>query len=392
MILKVLFILFILIILYAYVGYTLLLLILSKLKKLLDNKSHSSYTLAEPCVTLLIPAFNEADYVIAKARNSLDLNYPREKLHILWVTDGSTDNTAELLTRYPEFKVIHEKERRGKIHAMNRGMKVVDTPLVVFTDANTMLNSEAIREIVKLFADKKTGCVTGEKRIGGTGLQIAVGAGEGLYWQYESWIKKLESETSSVMGAVGELFAVQTALYDEVKEDTLLDDFTVSMQIMQKGYSIQYAPNAWGTETASLNIREELKRKTRIAAGGIQALVRMPELLNPFRYGIRSLMYFSHKVLRWTLVPIGFPLVFLLNLLIACNPAVNSKIFILLFILQCIFYIFVLAGRILQNVSLRFRIVFAPYYLFIMNFAIIRGFILFITGRYTVIWQKVKRS
>lgn len=392
MILKVLFILFLFIILYAYVGYTLLLLILSKLKKLLKYSVSPSSIHPEPSVTLLIPAYNEGDYVIEKARNCMDLNYPAEKLHILWVTDGTTDNTAELLLRYPEFTVMHEKERRGKIHAMNRGMKGVNTPLVVFTDANTMLNSEAIREIVKFFADAKTGCVTGEKRISGAGLQVAVGAGEGLYWQYESWIKGLESDTSSVMGAVGEIFAVKTALYDEVKEDTLLDDFTVSMQIMQKGYSIKYAPKAWGTETASLNIQEEFKRKTRIAAGGIQALVRMPELLNPFRYGIRSLMYLSHKVLRWTLVPIGIPLLFLLNFMIVCNPVINNKVFTFLFILQCIFYLFVLAGRILQNVSLGLRILFAPYYLFIMNFAIIRGFLLFVTGRYTVKWQKVKRS
>jgi cellulose synthase/poly-beta-1,6-N-acetylglucosamine synthase-like glycosyltransferase len=392
MILKFLFILFLFIILYAYVGYTLLLLILSGLKRLFILNRNLPSNPPEPSVTLLVPAYNEGDYIIAKANNCLEINYPAEKLRILWVTDGTTDNTAELLARYPEFKVMHEKERRGKIHAMNRGMKMVDTPLVVFTDANTMLNSEAIQEIVKLFADDKTGCVTGEKRIAGTGMQIAVGAGEGLYWQYESWIKKLESDTSSVMGAVGEIFAVRNALYDKVKEDTLLDDFTISMQIMQKGYNIKYAPKAWGTETASLNIHEELKRKTRIAAGGIQALVRMPELLNPFRYGIRSLMYFSHKVLRWTLVPVGFPLVFLLNLIIVCNPFINSKIFTLLFILQCIFYLFVLAGRLLQNVSLRLRILFAPYYLFVMNFAIIRGFLLFVTGQYTVNWQKVKRN
>jgi cellulose synthase/poly-beta-1,6-N-acetylglucosamine synthase-like glycosyltransferase len=393
MILKVLFFLFLFIILYAYVGYTLLLLILSKFKQLFKYDARPSSSIpAEPSVTLLIPAYNEGEYVIEKARNCKDLNYPAQKLHILWVTDGTTDNTAELLLRYPEFKIIHEKERRGKIHAMNRGIKQVHTPLVVFTDANTMLNSEAIREIVQFFSDDKTGCVTGEKRISGTGLQVAVGAGEGLYWQYESWIKRLESDTSSVMGAVGEIFAVRTALYDEVKEDTLLDDFTVSMQIMQKGYSIRYAPKAWGTETASLNIQEELKRKTRIAAGGMQALVRMPELLNPFHHGIRSLMYISHKVLRWTLVPVGFPLLFLLNLMIFCDPVINNKVFTLLFMLQCIFYLFVLAGRILQNVSLGLRILFAPYYLFIMNFAIIRGFLLFITGRHTVKWQKVKRS
>ena len=391
MILKILFFIFLIAILYAYIGYTLLLLIASSLKKLFSKKGITHAAVYEPPVTVLIPAYNEGDYITAKARNTLDLRYPPDKLRILWVIDGTTDNTAELLMRYPEFTVMHQKERRGKIHAMNRGMKTIETPLVVFTDANTMLNPEAIHEIVKLFADERTGCVTGEKRISGTGLQMAVGAGEGLYWQYESLIKKLESETCSVMGAVGEIFAVRTALYNQVKEDTLLDDFTVSMQIMQKGYRIRYAPKAWGTETASLSINEELKRKTRIAAGGIQALVRMPELLNPFRYGIQSLMYFSHKVLRWTLVPVGFPIIFLLNLLILFRPF-NHEIFTLLFILQCLFYLFVLAGGILQNVSLRIKVIFAPYYLFMMNYAILSGFILYLTGGYSVKWQKVRRS
>jgi len=391
MIPKVIFWIFLFIILYAYIGYTLLLLILFTVKSIFRGRKVLSSSSFEPAVTLLIPAFNEADYVIAKVRNSLDLKYPREKLRILWVTDGTTDNTAQLLNRYPEITTMHEKERRGKIHAMNRVMKIVDTPLVIFTDANTMLNPEAIHEITKLFAEEKTGCVTGEKRINRSGLQKAVGAGEGLYWQYESWIKRLESETGSVMGAVGELFAVRTELYEEVNADTLLDDFTVSMQILQKGYRIQYAPQAWGMETASLNITEEIKRKTRIAAGGIQALTRMTGLLNPFRYGLLSMMFFSHKVLRWTLVPIGFPLIFMLNFIIVSLPH-NSEIFNLLFVIQCIFYLFVLAGGMLHNVRLRFRALFAPYYLFVMNYAVIRGFFQFMTGQYSVNWQKVKRG
>jgi len=391
MILKILFWIFLGIILYAYIGYTLLLLIFSAVRKISHYGKAISFPVYEPAVTLLIPAFNEADYVMAKVRNSLDLNYPREKLRIVWVIDGSNDKTADLLSHYPDITMLHERERKGKVHAMNRYMKIADTPVVVFTDANTMLNADAIGEMVSLFADGRTGCVTGEKRISVSGSQKAVDAGEGLYWQYESLIKKLESETGSVMGAVGELFAVRRDLYQPVKEDTLLDDFTISMQILRQGYRIQYAPKAWGTETASLNIGEEIKRKTRIAAGGMQALTRMTDLLNPFRYGRLTVMYFSHKVLRWTLVPISFPLIFILNFLILLFPD-HSRIFTVLFVMQCLFYLLVFAGGIFHNVRLRIRALFVPYYLFIMNYAVIKGFFRFINGQYTVNWQKVRRS
>jgi cellulose synthase/poly-beta-1,6-N-acetylglucosamine synthase-like glycosyltransferase len=391
MIVKILFWIFLAVILYAYVGYTLLLLMLFGVRKVWCKTIDSPPQETEPEVTLLIPAYNEADYVAVKVRNSLELDYPREKLKIVWVTDGSTDNTDILLQQYPGITVMHEPERRGKIHAMNRCMKSIGTPYVVFTDANTLLNPEALGEIIRLFSDENTGCVTGEKRISSSDMQKAVDAGEGIYWAYESWIKRLESETGSVMGAVGELFAVRSELYHPVKEDTLLDDFTLSMHILQQGYRIRYAPKAWGTETASLSIREEMKRKIRIAAGGMQALTRMSSLLNPFRFGWITLMYFSHKVLRWTLVPIGFPFIFLLNFLLVMKPGID-KTYIALFILQCLYYLLVLAGGLLHNVRLRFRAIFVPYYLFIMNYAVIVGFFKFITGHYTVNWQKVRRS
>jgi cellulose synthase/poly-beta-1,6-N-acetylglucosamine synthase-like glycosyltransferase len=286
---------------------------------------------------------------------------------------------------------MHEHERKGKINAMNRGMKVVNTPIIVFTDANSMLNWEALREIVQPFADSRTGCVTGEKRIAASGRQKAVSAGEGLYWQYESMIKKLESETGSVVGAVGEIFAIRSVLYDEVREDTLLDDFTLSLQIIRKGYSIKYAPHAWGTETASLSVSEEIKRKIRIATGGLQSLMRMTDLLNPFKYGLLSFKYLSHKVFRWTLVPFAFPIIFVLNLTILLSQ--NSKpLFAIMFGIQCAFYLLAIAGRLMENVKTRLGLFFAPYYLFIMNYAVLLGFFRFIKGNYSVKWQKVKRT
>jgi cellulose synthase/poly-beta-1,6-N-acetylglucosamine synthase-like glycosyltransferase len=286
---------------------------------------------------------------------------------------------------------MHEHERKGKIHAMNRGIKATGTPIAIFTDANTMLNRQAIREIVQLFTLDKTGCVTGEKRISNSDMQKAAGAGEGLYWKYESLIKKLESETGSVVGAVGEIFAIRTELYEEVNEDTLLDDFTLSLDIIRRGYNVKYAPRAWGIETASLSVEEEMKRKVRIATGGLQSLTRLTDLLNPFKYGWLSVKYVSHKVLRWTLVPFCIPVVFFTNLALVLSSA-NSLAFELVFILQICFYILVIAGKILENVKTKAGFLFAPYYLFIMNYAIIKGVFRFLSGNYSVKWQKVRRT
>lgn len=391
MILKIVFWIFLGITLYAYIGYPLILFWLSKIYRFRSRGEVPADPDLLPEVTLMVPAYNEARYVLEKVNNSLDLDYPEDKLKIVWITDGTTDNTPDLLNRYPEIVVMHSHERRGKIHAMNRGMKTVTTPIVVFTDANTMLNRAAVHEIVNLFSDNRVGCVTGEKRISSEIHQKAVGAGEGLYWQYESWIKNIESETGSVMGAVGEIFAIRSELYEEVSEDTLLDDFTISLNIARKGYTIKYAPHAWGTETASLSISEEIKRKTRIATGGLQALTRMSDLLNPFKFGILSFKFLSHKVLRWTLVPFSFPIIFVLNLIIICLPA-TSQLYTYIFILQCVFYLLALAGRLMHNIKLRVRTLFAPYYIFIMNYAVIKGFFQYMKGNYSVKWQKVKRG
>jgi cellulose synthase/poly-beta-1,6-N-acetylglucosamine synthase-like glycosyltransferase len=391
MMLIILFWLFLAVIAYAYFGYTLIMLVLAGIHRLFSIKVKKMEIHYEPPVTLFIPAYNEADYIGTKMLNTLALKYPKDKLKIIWITDGSTDSSPEQLGRYAGISVFHNPERRGKIHAMNRGIKLTDTPIVIFTDANTMLNPEAIREMVRFFSDQQVGCVAGEKRITESQREKAVGAGEGLYWKYESMIKRLESETGSAIGAVGELFAIRRELYEEVPEDTLLDDFSISLRIAGKGYFIKYAPQAWGVETASISVSEEMKRKVRIATGGMQTLFRLTSLLNPFRHGLLSFKYFSHKVLRWCLVPFCFPMVFLLNAAILFLPH-PPDFYTLFFMLQGLFYLLAIAGGFLNNVKLRFKAVFAPYYLLVMNYAILIGVYNFITGNYTVNWQKAKRS
>lgn len=392
--LKILFWIFLFIIVYTYVGYGILLFLIIKIRRFfkIGNKvaTNASY---EPQVTLFITAYNEKDYVAAKMKNTLELEYPKEKMNIIWVTDGSDDGTPDLLKGYPHTTVHHLNERNGKIGAMNRGMGFVKTPIVIFSDANTNLGKESIRRIVNLFGNPKVGCVSGEKRIINKESDVASGAGEGIYWKYESALKKWDAELYSVVGAAGELFAIRTKLYQHVEKDTLLDDFMISLRVAQDGYTIQYDPEAYAIETASANVKEELKRKIRISAGGIQSIVRLRSLLNIFKYGTLSFQYISHRVLRWSLTPLCLVLLIPLLSIIAVNEGVFSfKLYPILFWLQVLFYAAALLGWFLENRETRIKILFIPYYFFIMNLSVVLGFFRYMKKSQSVNWERAKRA
>ncbi|MGE0092821.1 MAG: glycosyltransferase family 2 protein, partial [Bacteroidales bacterium] len=246
---------------YTYLGYGILLFSMLKAKRFFGKKRITTVGYDLPEITLLVAAYNEKEYIKSKVENSLSLNYPHEKLKLFWVTDGSDDGTPDLLKEFPQVTVLHQNERKGKIAAINRAMEFIETPIVVFSDANTMLGQESIKVIANLFADPKTGCVSGEKRVFSKQKDMAAGAGEGLYWKYESLLKKWDAELNSAVGAAGELFAIRTELYKEVEPDTLLDDFIISLRVAMDGYKIEYDPNAYAIEGPSANIKEELKRK-----------------------------------------------------------------------------------------------------------------------------------
>ena len=392
--LKILFWLLIFIVFYAYVGYGILLYILIKIKRITGIPDSGSITPDyEPDVTLFIAAYNEKAFVAEKIKNSRELDYPAEKLHMVWVTDGSDDGTPEELKKYEGVTVHHLPQRNGKIGAMNRGMKFVKTPVVVFCDANTLLGRESIRRIVSLFSNPKVGCVSGEKRIFSKEKDAAAGAGEGLYWKYESTLKKWDAELYSVVGAAGELFAIRTELYREVERDTILDDFIISLRVAQEGYTIQYDPEAYAIETASANVKEELKRKIRISAGGIQSVVRLRSLLNVFKYGTLSFQYISHRVLRWTLAPLALLLLIVSGLILAlAEGIVGLGLYSVLFWLQILFYVSALLGWYLENHSIRIKLLFVPYYFFIMNLSVFLGFKRYIKGSQSVNWERAKRS
>lgn len=393
--LKILFWVFLFVIFYTYLGYGILLFFLVRLKRIFGKKKRKIDPSYEPEVTLFVAAYNEKDYVDRKVSNSLELEYPKEKIKQLWVTDGSDDGTPDLLRQFSEqgVEVQHKDERGGKIGAMNRGMQFVKTPIVIFSDGNTILGKESIRRIVNLFSDPKVGCVSGEKRIYSKEKDTAAGT-EGIYWKYESTLKKWDAELYSVVGAAGELFAVRTELFREVEKDTLLDDFIISLRIAMEGNTIQYDPDAYAIETSSASVKEELKRKIRISAGGIQSIIRLRELLNIFRHGILSFQYISHRVLRWTLAPLFLPLVFILNLAITYSQGfLNfSSLYTWTFWAQVLFYIMALLGWYLENRQIKIKALFVPYYFFIMNLSVFLGLKRYMKGQQTVQWERAKRG
>lgn len=392
---KIIFWILLFIVFYAYLGYGILLFILVRIKRLFKKKKEIHNPGYEPEVTLFVAAYNEKDYVDAKIENSFSLEYPSEKVHQVWVTDGSNDGTPDRLKKYAGkgVEVYHEDARGGKIGAMNRGIQFVKTPIVIFSDGNTMLGKESIRRIVNLFADPKVGCVSGEKRIFNKEKDSAA-ATEGIYWKYESTLKKWDAELYSVVGAAGELFAIRTELFEKVEKDTLLDDFIISLRIAMKGYTIQYDPEAYAIESPSANVKEELKRKIRIAAGGIQSIVRLKPLLNLFKYGLLSFQFISHRVLRWTLAPLSLPFIFLLNFYLAWQIGFDhwSNLYTLLFYAQVLFYVMALTGWYLENRKISLKILFVPYYFFVMNYAVFAGIVRYFKGQQTVNWERAKRG
>ena len=367
------------IVVYTYVGYGLILYLLVFIKRL-AIKAKPLADITDDClpeVTLMVCAYNEEDIISEKMSNTHSLDYPADRLHLVWVTDGSTDNTNSILSTYPDVKIVFSPERRGKSAALKHGIKEVSTEIVMMTDANTMLNPEAVREIVRLMQDPKVGCVSGEKKVMAKSDSDEAAQGEGLYWKYESTLKRLDSELYSAMGAAGELCVIRRQLMTDIPDDTLLDDFVISMEIVRMGYKIAYTSKAFAMEYGSADLHEESKRKRRIAAGGLQSSWRLRSLMNPLRHPVVTFQFVSHRVLRWTITPVClFALIPLNTILVLSGEGI---IYTIIWILQILFYASALAGMRISK-----------YFVF-MNLNVFRG-MEYLLNNTSGTWEKAKRA
>ncbi|CCG98714.1 Biofilm PIA synthesis N-glycosyltransferase icaA [Fibrella aestuarina BUZ 2] len=403
MLLIVLFWLLFALVVYTYLGYGLLLWGIVRVRRALGIGQRVLPPMGEPAdVTLVVPAYNEIDCLPAKLQNCLDQDYPAHRLHLLFVVEGSTDGSAEWLeaqrANVPNLTILSGTDRLGKIVAMNKAMKRVNTPLVIFTDANTHLNPEAVSRLVRKFDLPNVGAVTGEKRIQMEASEAATGSGEGLYWKYESFLKRLDAELHTIVGAAGELFAIRTGLFEPVEADTLLDDFMISLRIAARGYRVEYEPNAYALERPSAAIREEQKRKVRIATGGFQSIARLLPLFNISRYGWLSFQYVSHRVLRWAVTPFCLPLLLLLNALILLQLVYQNAsglaigFWAIMFLGQLAFYSLAWIGYRLEDQQTRWKPAFVPFYFTFMNWCVLQGFVRYRRGGLSGIWEKATRA
>jgi cellulose synthase/poly-beta-1,6-N-acetylglucosamine synthase-like glycosyltransferase len=393
LVLKVLFWVCLFIVFYTYLGYGMLLYLIIRIKRMVKGKKSPTPMPTDeelPTMTLMICAYNEQDVVAEKMQNTRALDYPKDKFRVMWVTDGSNDRTNELLAAYPEVDIVFSPERRGKTAALKHGLREVKTQYVAFTDANTMINPGAMKEIARQFRDKTVGCVSGEKRVAPRQEGEMAAEGEGLYWRYESTLKKWDSELYSTMGAAGELYAMDPTLCRDVPDNALLDDFMMSMYVVDEGHRIAYAPDAYALEYGSADIHEESKRKRRIAAGGLQSIWWLRRMLNPFRQPLVTFQYISHRVLRWSVTPIAMIILLLVN--IALVVLGTGIFFTIVLILQLLFYLAALLGYLFNERGHKNKLLFTAYYFVFMNLNVFRGMGYLKSHSNSGTWEKAKRS
>lgn len=370
---------------YTYIGYGLLLLLVTAIKP----KKNVIDTAYFPPVTLIVPAYNEATFIEKKIQNSLKLSYPEGRLSFLFITDGSTDATPLIVSRYPHINLLHQAERAGKSAAINRALREVTTPFIVFSDANTLLHPQSFIKLMQHYSDENIGGVSGEKRIADAG-HSAVGFGERLYWQYESLLKKANGNFYTIVGAAGELYSIRTNLYQPVDATIILDDFVISARVCEQGYRFLYESEAYGVETSSASMSEERKRKIRISTGCFQSLMLLKGLLNPFKDFRVAFQYISHRVLRWTVCPLLLPLVYMANVSLFISNA--GWIYNAFFWMQTGFYFLAILGGLPAGKRAVIKGLYIPYYFVFMILSQYAGLYRFVTKKQSGIWEKAARK
>ncbi len=342
-----------------------------------------------PKITHVIAAYNEEDIILDKIENTLNLDYPNSKIRNIIVTDGSDDRTVDIVKKNGKVDLFHEDERKGKLDSIDRMIPLITSDLIFFSDANALLSKNSIKDMVVHFEYKKVGAVAGEKMVFSKDSDDASGSGESIYWKYESHIKNCEAKISSTVGAAGELFAIRKKLYETPPKNILVEDLIITMNVIKKGYKIAYESKALAKEQPSKNIREEMKRKVRISAGGIQSIPHLIPLLNFFKYGSVSFFLLSHRIMRWLFAPSALILVLMATIFLL---PFDYWVYNVLVIGQTLFYLVALFGGLFAHRSVKVKYLFIPFYFVFMHLCIILGYIQLMFGNNDVRWEKAERK
>jgi cellulose synthase/poly-beta-1,6-N-acetylglucosamine synthase-like glycosyltransferase len=367
-----------LILFWTYFGYYLFLRVYS----VIASKSVKRDEIT-PGVSLIITAYNEKSRIADKIENSLSLDYPNDKIEIIVVSDGSNDGTTEIISRHAEngIKLIDIPERIGKHNAQERGVKQAGSEIIIFTDAATQLETDAVRKIVRSFSDPGIGCVSGMDRIDVSGQPSQ---GEGIYIKYEMGLRTLESHVSSLIGVSGSFFAVRREICESWYRH-LSSDFYMPIVAYMKGYRSVLDREAIGSYSVKIETEKEFKRKVRTVVHGLDVVFNFRRILNPFKYGFFSIQMISHKLLRW-LAPFFLILCLILNLTLA-GAGLLYQIILAFQILSCLAAAAALAIRGLEHNRL-FRI---PSFFAMVNLSILVAWLKFIVGERYITWERTER-
>lgn len=370
---------------YAYLGYPLLLLLFTAVNKKKYPEQTGRVDDFYPKVTLLISAYNEEKVIEDKILNSLELNYPKELLEVVVVSDGSNDRTNEIATRYADKGVVlrYFEGRIGKTACLNKVVPLAQGEIIVFSDANSRYDKEAVKELVKHFADKKIGFVTGTTKYISNEADKALES-IGIYTKIEQITKRLESETGSCVGADGAIFAIRKGFYQQLK-DIDINDLVIPLNIIKQGYRGILEEKAFCIEKTAKNASGEFYRQVRITNRTIRAIVNNRELFNPLKFGIFSFQLLSHKICKLS-VPFFLLILLLTNILLIKN----RPLYLLIFTTQFLFYSFALLGYVGKYFNGLSRLISASNTFTFANLAILLGWIKYIQGEKYTTWGTVR--
>jgi cellulose synthase/poly-beta-1,6-N-acetylglucosamine synthase-like glycosyltransferase len=375
-ILTTLFWLCLLVLAYIYAGYPLLCRLLARPQEPPPPAGDP------PRVTVLIAAYDEAAHIADTVRNKLAQDYPRNRLQVIVVSDGSGDGTDELVAGIPDARVrlIRQEPRQGKTAALNLAVPLADGEVLAFADANSLWAPDALRHLAASLADPEVGYVTGRMLYRAPDGSLT-GEGCSTYMRYENALRSWETRLGSIVGVDGGIDAVRRELYTPMRPDQL-PDFVLPLSVREQGYRVVYQPEARLYEDALAAAGDEFRMRVRVSLRAWHALKDKARLLDPFRYGVFAWQLFSHKVLRY-LAPFFQAGALLANLVLAAGGSVFWR---WLLILQVVSYLLALLGHALRRRRLP-RLLALIYYLCVVNVASAVAFVHFLRGRRQVTWQ-----
>jgi len=382
----------VLFVVYTYLGYPALIALLARFRSQPNVLPVIPYS-----VTLLITAYNEETVIAKKIENSLKLDYDAGKLQILIAADGSSDRTSEIVKEFGDrVDLAYIPQRQGKMAAINRAIPYSRGEIILFSDANNMYEPDALRKLIAPFSDKTVGATTGAKLIIQDGSDLS--GAEGVYWNYESWIKKNQTTLGTCTSSVGEMLAVRRDYYLPPPNNVINDDYYIVIDLIRRGFRVCYVPEARSHEYISVTAQDEITRRSRIGTGHYQAMFMAWRLL-PFRRPGVVWHIVSHKFFR-TLLPFGFIGAFVAGLLLVLFPPdVTPSLFLLsppynmiFFLAQLAFYMLAIIGNYIKFPGLLGKLTYLCTYLVNSNFALLKGFYGFITRKQTSVWKRVRRE